>query len=574
MDKICLYLLNRFEFIGNYVFETRNGNLYINNYKLEKIEDFKNKLHSIKISMSLSEFDLLEIDELFDLTVDPNLLTNLYESFKDFFDSDYLSQFMNNDYESKDDLITKIRNLIKNDINDRLDIRTADSLISFIITQKKTYWYTRDLFMYDFSMNLRKINNEWLIEICFKESFINPNYLDLISKIKGRKISNIYLDIYPIEKIDNKLFINNQEFVKIKNYSDKSVAIQTRIYYEDFSIKELLKFEDLIINYEEFYILVEIIDKFMKSGLIDQISKFNWRRLITNLYTNIYNSGQYLKIARDDLRSNYYIDLSINSKYLDMFEIRFNNFDHITDNCEKQKYGFSIGRIHDKKYIDIIIGYGTIRYEWKNKISRLRFKLIDKPIELENIKFNSENHDYLEIGSYSKNYKDLINKFDKFMDRKISFLFIDGVDKLFEIFINKFRIILEIDRMEEILAERSKEEDQLGHNRTVNSRIKLLSDCLSKINIENQIKTVNKYPNEINILIEPDNNLDYVVIHQDYQWIGHIRLVYEFKTANEIIFRIYFDYNHYCNEGYKFTVEINYRFIKDKYRYYFRSLKR
>lgn len=257
-----------------------------------------------------------------------------------------------------------------------------------------------------------------------------------------------------------------------------------------------------------------------------------------------------------------------------MFEIRFNNFNDITDNCEKQKYGFSIGRIHDKKYIDIIIGYGTIRYEWKNKISRLRFKLIDKPIELENIKINSEYYNYLEIGSYSENYRDLIIKFDKFMDQKISFLFIDGVDKLFEIFINKFRIILEIDRMEEILAERSKEEDQLGHNRTVNSRIKLLSDCLSKINIENQIKTVNKYPNEINILIEPDNNLDYIVIHQDYRWVGHIRLVYEFKAANEFIFRIYFDYNHYCNEGYKFTVEINYRFIKDKYRYYFRSLKR
>ena len=128
--------------------------------------------------------------------------------------------------------------------------------------------------------------------------------------------------------------------------------------------------------------------------------------------------------------------------------------------------------------------------------------------------------------------------------------------------------------MEEILAERSKEEDQLGHNRTVNSRIKLLSDCLSKINIENQIKTINEYPNEINIPIEQDNNLDYIVIHQDYRWVGHIRLVYEFKAANEFIFRIYFDYNHYCNEGYEFTVEINYRFIKDKYRYYFRSLKR
>lgn len=424
-------------------------------------------------------------------------------------------------------------------------------------------------------MNLRKINHEWLIEICFKDSFINPVYLDLISKIKGIKIPDIYSDIYPIEKIDNKLFINNQEFVKIKNYSDKSVALQTRIYYEDFSIKDLFKFEDLIIRYEKFYVLVEIIDKFMKSGLIDQINKFNWKRLITNLYTNVRNSGKYLKMDWKESRSNYYIDLSINSKYLDMFEIRFNNFDDITDNYEKHKYGFSIGRIHDKKYIDIIIGYGSIRDEWKNKISRLRFKLFDKPTELENIKINSDDLylNYLGISSYSKNYRDLITKFDKLMDQKISFLFIDGVDKLFEIFINKFRIILDIDRMEEILAKRTKDEDRLGHNRTVNSRIKLLSDCLSKINIEHKIVPVNKYPNEINIPIEPDNNLDYIVIHQDYQWIGHIRLVYEFKATNEFIFRIYFDYNHWGNEGYKYTVEMNYRFMKDKYRDYLGRLK-
>lgn len=392
--------------------------------------------------------------------------------------------------------------------------------------------------MYDFSINLRKINHEWLIEISFKESFINPNYLDLISKIKGRKISDIYLDIYPIEKIDNKLFINNQEFVKIKNYSDKSVAIQTRIYYEDFSIKELLKFEDLIIDYNEFYILVEIIDKFMKSGLIDQISKFNWRRLITNLYTNIYNSGQYLKIARDDLRSNYYIDLSINSKYLDMIEIRFNNFDHITDNDEKQKYGFSIGRIHNKKYIDIIIGYGTIRNEWKNKISRLRFKLFDKPIELENIKLNSENHDYLEIESYSKNYKDLITKFDKFMDQKISFLFIDGVDKLFEIFINKFRIILDVDQMDEILSNSCNSNDK---------RFKMISEYLSKINFDHKLIKEDKY-NEIKIPLEPDNDLDIITLKQEDS-DDHIKLSFELEI--------------YIN---LFNFKIELKYFKDKYK--------
>ena len=574
MDKLSLFIINRFKFIGKYIFETRNNKLYINDYELEKIKDYKNKLHSIKISMSLSDFEFLNIDELFDLTINQELLLNLYESFKNFFDSDYSSQFMNNDYEFKDNLITKIRNLIK---NDRLDIRTADSLISFIITRYENYWNKNkdELFKYYFSINLRKINLEWRIEINFRESVLNPIYLDLISKIKGRKISDIYLDIYPIEKRDNKLFINNQEFVKIKNYSDISVAIQTRIYYEDFSIKDLFKFEDLFYHHEQFYVLVEIIDKFMKSGLIDKINKFNWRRLFRNLYTNVRNSGKYLKIVRNDLRSNYYIDLSINSKYLDMFEIKFNNFDDITDNYEKYKYGFSIGRIHNKKYIDIIIGYGSIRDEWKNRISRLRFKLFDKPIELENIKLNSKHHNYLEIRSYSENYRDLIIKFDKFMYQKISFLFIDGVDKLFEIFINKFRIILGIDRMEEILAESFKEENKLGHIYVVNSRIKLLSDCLSKINIEHKIVPVNKYPNEINIPIEQDNNLDYIVIRHNRQWVGgHIEMVYELSIANEFVFRIYFDYNDFSNEVYKYIIEMNYRFMKDKYRYYFRSLKR
>ena len=85
MDKICLYLLNRFKFIGNYVFETRNGNLYINGYKLEKIVENRNTFHSIKLSMSLSEFGFLEIDELMDLTIDYKSLINLYKSFKKFF---------------------------------------------------------------------------------------------------------------------------------------------------------------------------------------------------------------------------------------------------------------------------------------------------------------------------------------------------------------------------------------------------------------------------------------------------------------------------------------------------------
>lgn len=157
MDKLSLFIINRFKFIGKYIFETRNNKLYINDYELEKIKDYKNKLHSIKISMSLSDFEFLNIDELFDLTINQELLLNLYESFKKFIDSCYSTQLMNNDYESKNDLITKIRNLIK---NDRLDIRTADSLISFIITRYENYKNKDDLFKYYFSMNLRKINLE------------------------------------------------------------------------------------------------------------------------------------------------------------------------------------------------------------------------------------------------------------------------------------------------------------------------------------------------------------------------------------------------------------------------------
>ena len=176
MDKISLYLLNRFKFIGNYIFETRNNKLYINDYELEKIKDYKNKLHSIKISMSLSDFEFLNIEDLFDLTINQELLLNLYESFKKFIDSCYSIQFMNNDYESKKDLILKVRNLIN---NERLDILITDSLISFIITKYKKYWYHQELeiFMYYFSMNLRKINHEWLIEISFKDSFLATSNL-------------------------------------------------------------------------------------------------------------------------------------------------------------------------------------------------------------------------------------------------------------------------------------------------------------------------------------------------------------------------------------------------------------
>ena len=113
MDKLSLFIINRFKFIGKYIFETRNNKLYINDYELEKIKDYKNKFHSIKISMSLSDFEFLNIEDLFDLTINQELLLNLYESFKKFIDSCSSTQFMNNDYESKNDLITKIGNLIK-----------------------------------------------------------------------------------------------------------------------------------------------------------------------------------------------------------------------------------------------------------------------------------------------------------------------------------------------------------------------------------------------------------------------------------------------------------------------------
>lgn len=61
MDKISLYLFNRFKFIGNY-------ELYINGYELEKINDNKSKFHSIKVITYMSSFDRFEIDELLDLT--------------------------------------------------------------------------------------------------------------------------------------------------------------------------------------------------------------------------------------------------------------------------------------------------------------------------------------------------------------------------------------------------------------------------------------------------------------------------------------------------------------------------
>lgn len=100
MDKISLYLFNRIKFIGNYEFETRNNKLYINGYELEKINN-NSKFHSIKVITYTNTFDRFEIDELLDLTTRPNLLRKLFKCFKKFFDSDYSSDFMNKNYESK-----------------------------------------------------------------------------------------------------------------------------------------------------------------------------------------------------------------------------------------------------------------------------------------------------------------------------------------------------------------------------------------------------------------------------------------------------------------------------------------
>lgn len=126
---------------------------------------------------------------------------------------------MNKNYESRNDLKNNVYELIDNiNSNDIVRLITTESLISFVVPDDK-HWRDDDslitLFDHDFSINLIKINHEWRIEINFRATVLNPTYLDLISKIKGRKISDIYLDIYPIEKRNDKLFINNQKFIKV-----------------------------------------------------------------------------------------------------------------------------------------------------------------------------------------------------------------------------------------------------------------------------------------------------------------------------------------------------------------------
>lgn len=548
MDKICLYLLNRFKFIGNYVFETRNGNLYINGYKLEKIVENRNTFHSIKLSMSLSEFGFLEIDELMDLTIDYNSLINLYKSFKKFFDSEYSSQFMNNDYESKDNLITKIRNLIK---NDRLDIRTADSLISFIITQKKTYWYTRNLFMYDFSINLRKINHEWLIEISFKESFINPIYLDLISKIKGRKIYDIYLDIYPIEKRDNKLFINNQRFRRVVDlHSGDYTELYTYYKSKEFSSEDLFKYEDLLSDEDYCFDLLNLINKFIKSQLIEKINKLNWKYLISELLLkNDYefeNFENYIKILIN--YRCYKIKLIANSKFLNLLTIKFYRLN--VKFLPKLIISIQFEKNNNENNITLDIGYDHIRKEWKNKFSRLKLPfpeitLVDHLKELKEklpsdvpIRSTTLSTNIYRIVYSSENYKDLISQFDKLIDQKISYIFIDGVDKLFEIFINKFRIILDVDQMEEILS------NSCNSN---NKRFKMISEYLSKINFDHKLIKEYNY-NEIKIPLEPDNDLDIITLKQEDS-DDHIKLSFELEI--------------YIN---LFNFKIELKYFKDKYK--------
>ncbi len=133
-------------------------------------------------------------------------------------------------------------------------------------------------------INLIKINFEWRIEINFRESVLNPIYLDLISKIKGRKISDIYLDIYPIEKRDNKLFINNQRFRRVVDlHSGDYTELYTYYKSKDFSSEDLFKYEDLLDNEEYCFNLLNLINKFIKSQLIGNINKLNWKYLISEL---------------------------------------------------------------------------------------------------------------------------------------------------------------------------------------------------------------------------------------------------------------------------------------------------
>ena len=565
MDKISLYLLNRLKFIGNYEFETRNNKLYINGYEIEKIND-NSKFHSIKVITYTDTFDCFKIEELLDLTTEPKILINLFKCFKKFFDSGYSKDFMSGDYgtydvyESRRRLKRNIKKLDEDIDEYYLYLITTESLISFIIQDDKNIRIDkRTLFTYKFSINLIKINHDWRIEINFRNSVLNPNYLNIFSKIKGRKIYDIYLDIYPIEKINNKLFINNQEFTKIENYKHINYQLKTTYESKEFSSKDLYKYEDLLVNDWMIYGLLRLVDRVIKSGLLDQINKNNYIRILSKwLKTKYYDDLKlYTNAIYVEHHGIYYqILITVNSKILNLFEIKFFNL------CgwDRGKNCIKLIKNNDGNYIEICFGYYYIRSEWKKIFSRLKFDYEHKksPLDIKNelalnfpIENNEINGEIYDICYTSENYKDLIIQFDKFIDQKISFLFIDGVDKLFETFINKFRIILEVDQMEEVLSNKNPCDSD------INKRMKIISDYLSKINFDHELIKGDKY-NEIEIPLESDNDIDIITLTQDDS-IDYICLLFELEIyINKFNFRIEFKY---FKNSYEINIKFDGRFI-------------
>ena len=193
------------------------------------------------------------------------------------------------------------------------------------------------------------------------------------------------------------------------------------------------------------------------------------------------------------------------------------------------------------------------RISSKNKFSRLKLPypeitIVDHLKELKEklpsdvpIRSPSISTNIYRIVYSSENYKDLISQFDKLIDQKISYIFIDGVDKLFEIFINKFRIILDVDQMEEILS------NSCHPGISNDKRFKMISEYLSKINFDDKLIKEDKY-NEIKIPLEPDNDLDIITLKQEDS-DDHIKLSFELEI--------------YIN---LFNFKIELKYFKDKYK--------
>lgn len=244
----------------------------------------------------------------------------------------------------------------------------------------------------------------------------------------------------------------------------------------------------------------------------------------------------------------YKIELIANSKFLNLLTIKFYRLK--SESNPKRNFSVQFKRNNNENIIELDIGYNHIRKEWKNKISGIRLKfpeitIVDHLKELKEklpsdvpIHSTTLSTNIYRIVYSSENYKDLISQFDKLIDQKIGYIFIDGVDKLFEIFINKFRIILDVDQMEEILSNSCNSNDK---------RFKMISEYLSKINFDHKLIKEDKY-NEIKIPLEPDNDLDIITLKQEDS-DDHIKLSFELEI--------------YIN---LFNFKIELKYFKDKYK--------